>query len=101
MEKIILDMSVLGHGAGTLAIGAGSVSATLPAGTELIALAASGNCHFRFTNGASTAVSSDPMMMNASQIQIFKLPSNTTWTLSVIQDLTSTGNLTYFRIFEG
>jgi hypothetical protein len=98
---MILDMSVAGHNGQIIAIGAASVSVTLPAGTELVGLSASGNCHFRFTNGASTAVATDPMMMASSQIQTFKLPSNTVWTLSAIQDGSSTGNLSVFRIYEG
>lgn len=101
MEKMILDMSVGGHKAGVLALGAASVSAALPAGTECIALSASGNGHFRFTNGAGTAVATDPMITASSQIQTFKLPGSITWTLSVIQDGSSTGNVSYFPVYEG
>lgn len=101
MEKMILDNSVLGHKAGFLAIGAASVSAALPAGTECIVLSASGNAHFRLTVGASTAVATDPMITSNSQMQTFKLNPTQTWTLSIIQDGASTGNVSYFPVYEG
>lgn len=100
MDKTILDMSVLGHGAGNIVVAAGSASATLPAGTELVALVTAANCHFRFTNGAGTAVVTDPMLSANDGARIFKLPGNTTWTLSAIQD-TAGGNLNYSRVYEG
>lgn len=101
MEKMILDMSVGGHKAGNLVIGAASVSVTLPVGIECLALSTAANCHFRITNGASTAVATDPLITASSQIQTFKLPSNIVWTLSAIQDGASAGNLNYFPVFEG
>lgn len=101
MEKMILDMSKPGHGAGVLALGAASVSATLPANTETVVLSSSGNAHFRFTQGASSAVATDPMITSNSQMQTFRLPANVIWTLSIIQDAASTGNLSYFPVYEG
>lgn len=101
MEKMILDMSVGGHKGGNLVIGAASVSVTLPVGIECLALSTAANCHFRLTQGASTAVATDPMITASSQIQTVKLPANIIWTLSAIQDGASAGNLNYFPVFEG
>lgn len=100
MDKMILDMSVLGHGGGILVVGAASVSATLAAGTELIAISTSANAHIRFTSGAGTAVGTDPMVHTNAGVVVFKLPANIVWTLSVIQDGASAGNLSYFRVYE-
>lgn len=85
-----------------IALTAVTASATLPANTELVALSTSGNAHFRFTNGASSAVVTDPMITANSQIQLFKLDSATTWTLSVISDavLVTNGTVSAFRVFE-
>lgn len=102
MDKMILDMSVLGHGAGNIVVTGTSASAALPAGTESVVLACQANVHFRFTNGAGTAVVTDPMLLGGSQLQVFKLPANVTWTLSAIQDAgVGPNNLNYFRVYEG
>lgn len=98
LDKMRLDMAA--GSSGVIAIGAASVSAALPASTELIALSSSGNAHFRFSSGASTAVATDPMITSNSQIQLFKLDPSVAITLSAIQDGASTGNLSWFRVFE-
>lgn len=91
-------------GLNSVAVGltASSASVTLPANTELVSLTTSGNAHFRFTNGASTATVNDPMIVAGSGPWIFKLEPGTTWTLSVISDavLVASGTVSAFTVKE-
>ena len=86
-----------------LAIGASSVSGTIPVGFERVGIVAAGNCHWRMGKGAQTAIASDPMLTPAMDVLIVKVPvtgSGIADTVAVIQDGASTGNFSVFGIKE-
>jgi len=86
---------------GALTLGASSVSVTLPVGIENVILAATGNCHFRFSIGPASAVITDPLIGAQFGPIVVKLPAgNTAYTLSVIQDAGATGILSYAKVAE-
>jgi hypothetical protein len=86
-----------------LAIGAASVSATIPPTAERVGIVASGNAHWRMGKGAQTAVAADPMITNAQGVLVVKVPvlgSGIADTIAIIQDGASTGNVSVFRVAE-
>ena len=84
----------------SIAIGAASASATIPPGSELLALMSSGNCHFRMGKGAQTALATDPMLGSSNGLFILRVPPSAD-TIACIQDGSSTGNLSVSRVFCG
>lgn len=85
---------------GNLALGAASVSVTLPANIENLYLTSSGNCHFRISVGAANAVVTDPLITAQQGPIVVKLSPNTAYTLSTIQDGAATGILNYVKVAE-
>jgi hypothetical protein len=77
-----------------------SASATVPAGTELLAIVAGANMHFRVGAGAQTALLTDPMVTPGSATLIIKLDADVTYTIAAILDSGTTGTLSFFRIYE-
>lgn len=86
----------------TVALGAGSATAALPANSQLVGVSTTGNCHFRISAAAqATAILTDPLLTPNSEIQILRLDGTDT-NISAIQDATTpnTGVLSCFRVFE-
>lgn len=77
-----------------------STSGSIPAGTECIMVAASGNIHFRIGVGAQTAVATDPLVTPGTPIYL-KLTASQSYTIAAIFDPTSTtGTLTATVVME-
>lgn len=103
LDKTVIDFSVSGQASsGVIALGATAVPAALPAQTELLLLTCTGNAHFRagLTTSSPVAVATDPMV-TAGICLVVKLDPSLAYTLSVIQDASSTGNLSWVRVMEG
>lgn len=82
-------------------LSATSASLVLPVGVECVILTCTGACHFRFSIGASTAVTSDPMLAPNQGPVVVKLPTTTTaYTLSYVAEGTPVGVLNYVKIAE-
>jgi hypothetical protein len=99
MDYMLVDPA----GSVSIAIGASSASATIPANAERVGIVASGNAHWRMGKGAQTAIAADPMITNANGVLVVKVPvtgSGIADTIAVIQDGTSTGNVSVFRVAE-
>lgn len=86
--------------AGVVASGAASASVTLPAGIELLMLAANVACHYRLTIGASNAVATDPLLTPGCEPFVIKLNASQTYTISAISDTAAAFNLSYVVVKE-
>ena len=83
---------------GVLVVGAASVTSAIPAGTKVLGIATAANCHFRLTTAAlATAVGTDPLLNANAGIVYLNVPGDAT-NISVIQDGTSAGNFSYFKV---
>lgn len=102
LDKTIIDFSESGQASsGVIAIGAASVSAAVPANTELLMLTSTAaGAHFRIGVGTQTALAADPMV-TAGITLVVKLDPSLSYNLAAIQDGSATGNLSYFRVYEG
>lgn len=84
---------------GNITLGA-SASTTLPANIENLLLVCTGNCHFRLSVGASTAVVTDPLLSPQQGPTVVKLSPSLIYTLSVVQDAAATGILSWIKVAE-
>lgn len=99
MDNIIVEEA----GSVVLAIGAASVSATIPPGFERIGIVSSGSAHWRMGKGAQTAIATDPMVCQQQGLMIVKVKptgSGLADTFAIIQDGPSTGNVSVFGVRE-
>lgn len=80
-----------------LTIGAASVRAALPSGSQIVRLAASGACHFKFGSNTVAAAASDSHLLPANAVEYVQVPSTAT-DIAVIQNGAATGSLTVSKV---
>lgn len=76
-----------------------SASASVPAGTELLAVTVSANCFFRIGVGAQTATITDPMLTPSKPV-VIKLQSDAAYTIAAICPAAGSATISFARVFE-
>ena len=82
-----------------LTLGASSVSAAIPANTELLAIACTGNCHFATGQGSATATVTSPLLLVNAGVVIIRVNYGDNF-IAAIQDAGSTGIFNFCKVTE-